>query len=76
MYTIQPCTSLQCHFARSRICWVHVCLVVACHLHFLRKYQDLLHASVVIEGCNRHRNKEPAQKVDSGENLPAAPART
>ena len=54
-----------------------MCLVVTCHLHFLQKYQDVLHASVVLQGCNRYRNKEPAQKVDSGEeNSPAAPART
>ena len=28
VYTMQPCTSLQCHFIRSRIPRVHVCLAV------------------------------------------------
>ena len=39
LYTIQPCTSLQCHFIQSHIDRVHVCLAVTCHLHF---WQNIL----------------------------------
>ena len=31
MDTIQPCTSLQCHFIQSHVHRVHVCLAVTCH---------------------------------------------
>ena len=33
VYTIQPCTMLH-HFMQRHTHRVHVCLVVACHLHF------------------------------------------
>ena len=41
-YTIQPCTSLQCHFIQSHICRVHVLLAVTSHLHFWQNDWDLL----------------------------------
>ena len=34
-YTLQLCNSLQCHFIRSYICWVHVCLAVTCRFSAL-----------------------------------------
>ena len=34
VYTIQPCTRLQCHFIQSHIGRVYACLAVTCHLHF------------------------------------------
>ena len=34
VYTIQPCTRLQCHFVQSHIGRVYACLAVTCHLHF------------------------------------------
>ena len=36
VYTIQPCTSLQCHchIISNHICRVHVCLALTWHLHF------------------------------------------
>ena len=47
VYTIQPCTSLQCHFIQSHIGRVYVWLAVSCHLHFWQNDQNLLHASAV-----------------------------
>ena len=47
VYTIQPYTSLQCHFIQSHIGRVYVWLAVSCHLHFWRNDQNLLHASAV-----------------------------
>ena len=41
-YTIQLCTSLQCHFIQSHICRVHVLLAVTSHLHFWQNDWDLL----------------------------------
>ena len=34
LYTIQPCTCLQCHFIWSHIHGVHLYWAVTCHLHF------------------------------------------
>ena len=42
VYTIQPCTRLQCHFIQSHIGRVCVCLGVTCHLHFWQNDRDLL----------------------------------
>ena len=47
MYTIQPCTSLQCHFTQNHIGRVQVCLAVTCHLHFRQNDRDLLCATAV-----------------------------
>ena len=47
VYTIQPCTCLQCHFIRNHIRRVHVGLAVTCHLHFWQNDTDLLHATEV-----------------------------
>ena len=47
VYTIQPRTSLQCHFIRSHM---HVRLSVTCHLHFWKNDRDLLRATVVTRG--------------------------
>ena len=45
MYTIQPCTSLQCHFIQNHIGRVQVCLAVTCLLHFRQNDRDLLCAT-------------------------------
>ena len=34
VYTIQPCTSLQCHFTQNHTHRVHACLAITSHLHF------------------------------------------
>ena len=57
VYTIQPCTSLQCHFTESHIGRVYACLAVTCHLHFWQKNWDLLRATAVTRGWNGYRNK-------------------
>ena len=49
-------TSLQCHFVRSHICSVHVCLAVTCHLHFWQNDWGLLHASAVPQGWNKNQS--------------------
>ena len=75
VYTIQPCTSLQCHFIQSHIGRVYVYLAVTCHLHFWGNNRDLLRATAVTRKWNGDRNKKSAKKVDPGEeNFPAAPA--
>ena len=74
VYTIQPCTRLECHFIQSHMGRVYACLAVTCHLHFWQNDRDLLRATAVTRGWNGYRN-ESAQKVDPGEeNSPAAPA--
>ena len=71
MCTIQPCTSLQCHFVSSYVRKMHVCLAVACRLHFWQNDQDLVRATAVTRGWKRYRNKS-AQKVNpGGENSPS-----
>ena len=62
-YTIQPCTSLHCHFIWSCICRIHVCLAVTCHLHFWQNDWDLLHATVVTWGWNGYQNKSQHRKL-------------
>ena len=57
VYTIQPCTSLQCHFIQSHIGRVYVCLAVTCHLHFWQNDLDILRATAVTLGWNVYRNK-------------------
>ena len=47
--TIQPCTSLQCHFIQSHT-GLNVCLAVACRLHFRRNDRDLLRVTAVTRG--------------------------
>ena len=75
VYTIQPCTRLQCHFIQSHIGRLHVCLGVTCHLHFWQNDLDLLCATVVTQGGTD--NEIRAQKVDPGEeNSPTAPTGT
>ena len=56
MYTIQPGTSLQCHYSKPHT-WVYVCLVVPCHLHLWQNDRDLFRATSVTRGLNGHRNK-------------------
>ena len=56
VYTIQPCTSSQCHFMQSHIRWVHGSLAVTCHLH-------LLCATSVTQGWNRYWNKSQHRKL-------------
>ena len=69
-----PYNPAPCHFMQSRICRVHACLAVTCHLHFWQNDRDLLRATAVTQGWNRHWNK--SQKVDPGEeNYLTAPAR-
>ena len=66
-YTIEPCTSLQCHFIQSHIDRVHVCLAVTCHLQFR------CCGNTEVERTPKY---ESAQKVDPGEeHSPGAPAR-
>ena len=40
MYTIQPCSSLQCHFIWSHIGRIRVCLALTCYLHFWQNDGD------------------------------------
>ena len=64
VYTIQPCTSLQCHFIESHIRRVYVCLAVTCHLHCWQNDRDLLRASAVTRGWNGYRNKSQHRKLN------------
>ena len=41
VYTIQPCTRLQCHFIQSHIGRVYACLAVTCHHHTGQNDRDL-----------------------------------
>ena len=50
VYTIQPCTSLQCHFISSHIYRVCVYLAVTCHLHFWQGDLEFLGATAVTLG--------------------------
>ena len=51
VYTIQPCTTLQCHFIQSHIGRVYVRLAVTCHLHFWQNDR----AAAVTRGWNGYR---------------------
>ena len=57
VYTIQPCTSLQCHFIQRYMNRMHVYLAVICHLHLWQNDRDLLLATVVRWGRNEYRNE-------------------
>ena len=48
VYTIQPCTSLQCHFIQNYMCRGRVCLAVTCHLHFWQNDRDNFGSAVVM----------------------------
>ena len=77
VYTIQLCTSLQCHFIQSHIGRVYVYLAVTCHLRFWGNNRDLLRATAVTRKWNGYRNKKSAQKVYRGdESSPTSPAGT
>ena len=66
VYTMQPCTSLQCQFIRSLLPRVHVCLAATCHPHISRM-TDLLCATALTWGWNRYWNNKSAQNIDPGE---------
>ena len=78
VYTIQPWTSLRCHFIQSHIGRMYVGLAVTCHLHFWRNDRDLLRATAVTPGWSGYRNKSQHRKLTLAreENSPAAPAGT
>ena len=63
VYTIQPCTSLQCYFKRSHIVRGHAYLAVTCHLHFWQNDRDLLRATTVTLWWNGYRNKSQHRKL-------------
>ena len=46
---------------------MRVCLAVTGHLHFWQNDQNLVCATAVTLGWNGYQNKEPAQKVDPGQ---------
>ena len=54
---------LLCHFIRSHIGRVHVCLAVTWHLSFWQNDLDLLHATAVTWGWDGHRNKSQHRKL-------------
>ena len=73
VYTIQPCTRLQCHFIQSHIGKVYVCLAITCHLHFWQNDRDFY----VLLRWNGYQNKSEHRKLTPGvEKSPTAPART
>ena len=47
VYTIQPCTILQCHFIQSHKPRMHVCSAATCHLHFWQNDRHLLRATAI-----------------------------
>ena len=64
MCSTQSCTSfLQCRVIRSHRRRVYVCLVVTCHMHFWKNDMDLLHATAVTRGWNKHRNESQHRKL-------------
>ena len=63
VYTIEPCTRLQCHFIQSHIGRVYVCLGVTCHLHFWQNDRDLVRATAVTRGWNGYWNKSQHRKL-------------
>ena len=63
VYTIQPCTSLQCHFIQSHRGRVYACLAVTCLLHFWQNDRGLLRATAVTRGWNGYRNKSQHRKL-------------
>ena len=63
VYTIQPCTRLQCHFIQSHIGTVYACLPVTFHLHLWQNDRDLLRATAVTRGWNGYPNKSHHRKL-------------
>ena len=63
VYTIQPCTRLQCHFIQIHIGRGYACLAVTCHLHFWQNDWDLSRATAVTRGWNRYSNKSQHSKL-------------
>ena len=65
VYTIQLCTTWQCHHhpPRSHKRRVHVCLAVACHLNFWQNDQYLLRATAVTSGWLGYRSKSRHRKL-------------
>ena len=63
VYTIQPYTSLQCHFIQSHIGRVYVCLAVTCHLHFWQNDFDLLRTTADTCACNGYQSKSQHRKL-------------
>ena len=66
VYTIQPCTSLQCHFIWSHMHSVHAYVAITCHLHLWQNDWDLLHATAVTgmehnKRAQKEKNKSPAK---------------
>ena len=64
VYTIQPCTSLKCHFIRSHLRRMHVS--VTCNPHFCQNDLDLLRATAVTRGRNGYRNKSQNKRMYLG----------
>ena len=56
-YNHAPCTSCKATYVT-----VYACLAVTCHLHFWQNDQDLLRATALTWGWNRHRNKSRHRK--------------
>ena len=63
MYTIQLCTNFQCHFIRSHVGGMYVCLAVICHLHLRYNERNLSHATTVTQEWNGYRNKSQHRKL-------------
>ena len=70
VYTIQPCTSSQCHFIQRHKCMVHVCLAVPATCTWgqstLRQNdRDLLRDpyTAVTRGWNEYQNKSQHRKL-------------
>ena len=57
-----PYNYAPCHFMQSHIRKVYACLAVTCHLHFWQNDRDLLRATAVTWGWNRHWNKSQHRK--------------
>ena len=64
VYTIQPCTSLLCHFIRPRIRRTLVCLTVTYHLNMCQTDLDILCCIVYVAGRrNGYRNESQLKKL-------------
>ena len=70
-----PYNHVSCHFMRSHIRRVYVCLAVTSHLHFWQNGGDLLRATAVTRGQNAYRNKSTESRPWR-KKYPAAPAGT
>ena len=57
VYTIQPCTSLQCHL--QGVC----VLAVTYHMHLWQNDRDFLRATAVTRVWNRYRNNSQHRKL-------------